>query len=91
MWNTEAFCADLIEHVLKTEGDAYLKTLEDELSFVVRNSIDTHALVGALVALVLLCSWKLSQVFVRSVVGSPGTPRNTLLALLFEQKQKKSV
>ena len=65
----ECFCADLIEHVLETEGSAYLKTPDDELSFLVRNSLDLHASVGAFVALAVALSWKMSRVSARYVMG----------------------
>ena len=84
--------ADLIEHVLETEGDAYLKTPEDELSFLVRSSIDTHASVGIFAALTVALLWKLSRVFARSVMGGPGKHRSDLLSLLIggRKKRKKS-
>lgn len=53
-----ALSADLIEHVLETEGDPYLKTLDDELSFLVRNSVDTCAAMTAFVVLVVALSWQ---------------------------------
>ena len=83
------FCADLIEHVLETEGDAYMKTLDDELSFLVRNSLDTHASLGALVALVGALLWKLSRVSVRYVMGSPGKHQNALLLPHICRTEKK--
>lgn len=39
--------ADWIEHVIATGGEPYLKTPEDELSFIVRNSLDVHAILAA--------------------------------------------
>ena len=84
--------ADLMEHVLETEGDAYLKTPDDELSFLVRSSIDTHASVGIFAALTVALLWKLSRVFARSVMGGPGKHRSDLLSLLIggRKKRKKS-
>ena len=38
--------ADWVEHVIDTKGDPYLKTPEDELSFIVRNSLDVYAIVA---------------------------------------------
>ena len=52
-------CADHIDHVLETGGDAYLKTLEDELSYIVRNSIDTYAAMTAFLALVGGLLWRI--------------------------------
>ena len=77
---------------METEGDAYLKTPDYELSFLVRNSIDMHASVGALLALFVLSSWKLSGVFNRNVMGHPGNKQQIgLLAQLFKSKENKSV
>ena len=81
--------ADLMEHVLETEGDAYLKTPDDELSFLVRSSIDTHASVGIFAALTVALLWKLSRVFARSVMGGPGKHRSDLLSLLIGGKKKR--
>ena len=81
--------ADLIEHVLETEGDAYLKTPEDELSFLVRSSIVTHASVGVFAALTVALLWKLSRVFARYVMGGPRKHRSDLLALLICGKEKR--
>ncbi len=36
-----------MEHVLETKGEPYLKTPEDELSFIVRNSLDVYAILAA--------------------------------------------
>ena len=44
---------------MATNGEPYLKTPEDELSFIARNSIDVHAIVAAfcfLFALVALAA-----------------------------------
>lgn len=38
--------ADWVEHVIDTKGEPYLKTPEDELSFIVRNSLDVYAIVA---------------------------------------------
>ena len=37
------YCADWVEHVLATGCEPYLKTPDDELSFLVRNSLDVYA------------------------------------------------
>ena len=63
---------------METEGDAYVKTLNDELPFLVQASFDTHASVGVFVALVGALSWELSQIFIRNVMGCPGQPRTAL-------------
>ena len=63
--------ADLIEHVLETEGDAYLKTPDDELSFLVRNSIDTHASVGAFAAVTVATSMEAEQSLCQVCDGWP--------------------
>ena len=83
------FCADLIEHVLATEGDAYLKTPDDELSFLVRNSIDTHASVGAFAAVTVALLWKLSRVFARYVMDGSGKHCIDLISLHICGNQKK--
>ena len=81
--------ADLIEHVLETEGDAYLKTPDDELPFLVRNSIDTHASVGTFAALTVALLWKLSRVFARYAMGGSGKHCIDLIPLLICGKKKK--
>lgn len=48
--------ADWIEHVIATRGEPYLKTPEDEMSFIVRNSLDVHAILGACCTAVLLAA-----------------------------------
>ena len=65
-------CADLIEHVLETEGDAYLKTLDDELSYLVRHSVDIYATMAAFVVLIVTLLWKVSPVISRYVAGDSG-------------------
>ena len=76
---------------METGGDAYLKTPDDELSFLVRNSIDTHASVGALVGLVVLALWKLSRVFIRNARVCPGKHQFALVAQCLTSKEKKIV
>ena len=48
-----------MEHVIETKGDPYLKTPEDELSFIVRHNLDVYALFAAALCLLLLLCWKL--------------------------------
>ena len=81
-------CADLIEHVLETEGDAYLKTLDDELSHFVRHSYDTYAAMAAFVALIVTLSWKVSPVISRYVMGEAGVHRFALLLQYHTGKKK---
>lgn len=68
-------CADLIEHVLETEGDAYLKTLDDELSYLVRHSVDIYAAMAAFVVVIVTLLWKVSPVISRYVAGDAGVHR----------------
>ena len=51
--------ADWLEHVIDTKGDPYLKTPENELSFIVRHNLDVYALLGAALYLLLLLGRKL--------------------------------
>ena len=93
-WKAQKYSlADLMEHVLETEGDAYLKTPDDELSFLVRSSIDTHASVGIFAALTVALLWKLSRVFARYVMGGPGKHRSDLSSrcLLVGRRRGKRV
>ena len=46
--------ADWVEHVIDTKGDPYLKTPEDELSFIVRNSLDVYAIVAVCCCVMVL-------------------------------------
>ena len=50
--------ADWIEHVLETGGEAYMRTPQDDLSMVVRNSIDTYSFVIVCAVGVLYVGWK---------------------------------
>ena len=68
-----------------------MKTLDDELSFIVRNSLDTYASVGVFVALVVGLSWKLIKASVKYVMGRPGKHRIGLLKLLFCENEKKTL
>ena len=45
-----------MEHVIATGGEPYLKTPEEELSFVVRNSLDVFAIVAAACCIALLAA-----------------------------------
>ena len=51
--------ADWVEHVIETKGDPYLKTPEDELSFIVRHNLDVYAMLAASLYLLLLLSRRL--------------------------------
>ena len=46
-------CADWIEHVIATGGEAYLRTPENEMSFIVRNSLDVYTVIAAMCCLAL--------------------------------------
>ena len=48
-----------MEHVIETKGDPFLKTPEDELSFIVRHNLDVYGLLAASLYLLLLLCGKL--------------------------------
>jgi len=56
---SEGCCADWMEHVIDTKGDPYLKTPDDELSFIVRHSLDVYGFIIVCLYLVFLISSKL--------------------------------
>ena len=72
--------ADWIEHVVETKGDPYLKTPDDELSYIVRHNLDVYVAVAAFIGLLLLLALRLLRLVWRSVfghqkVGSSGAKR----------------
>ena len=62
-------CADWIEHVVETKGDPYLKTPDDELSYIVRHNLDVYVAIAASVGLVLLLALRLLCSAWRSAFG----------------------
>ena len=46
-------CADWIEHVIATGGEPYLRTPENEMSLIVRNSLDVYTVIAAMCCLAL--------------------------------------
>ncbi len=55
-------CADWVEHVLDSDGEAYMQLPDDDMSFFVRNSLDVAATffglgVVALIAGGLISAW----------------------------------
>ena len=58
-------CADWMEHVMATNGEPYLRTPEDELSFIARTSIDVHAIVAAFCFLFALVALKVCKVLIK--------------------------
>ena len=71
MWlSTELVsCADWIEHVVETKGDPYLKTPDDELSYIVRHNLDVYVAIAAFAGLLLLLALRLLRSVWRSVFG----------------------
>lgn len=63
-------CADWIEHVVETKGDPYLKTPDDELSYIVRYNLDVYAAVAACAGLLLLLVLCLLRLAVKRVLKS---------------------
>ena len=63
-------CADWIEHVIETKGDPYLKTPDDELSYIVRYNLDVYAAVAACLGLLLLLALGLLRLAARRVSNS---------------------
>ena len=47
-------CADWVEHVIATDGEPYLRTPDDEMSFAARYSLDVYAMLAACCFMVLL-------------------------------------
>ena len=56
---TAGCCADWMELVIDTKGDPYLKTPDDELSFIVRHSMDVYGFIIVCLYMVFLMSSKL--------------------------------
>ena len=51
--------------MIETGGEAYLKTPEDELSFVVRNSLDVYAILAACCCIMALAARAALQLLYR--------------------------
>lgn len=49
--------ADWIEHALEMEGESYLKTPEEELSWIKLNNADVYAALAALLAAALAIAY----------------------------------
>lgn len=65
--------ADWIEHVLNTNGDPYLKTPEDEMSFVVRNMLDVYATAAACFSVVLVIVYQAFRMLLKAVQSKAGS------------------
>ena len=68
-------CADWMEHVIDTNGDPYLKTPDDELSFIVRHSLDVYGFIIVCLYLVFLISNKLLRLLAGEAARRSGVPR----------------
>jgi len=58
---------------LETNGDPYLKTPEDEMSFVVRNMLDVYATVAACFSVVLVVVYKAFKGLLNAVQSRAGS------------------
>ena len=59
---------DWVEHVLETNAEPYLRTPDEELSFIVRHNLDVNASI-ALAAIGLCCAlWRIGRVACRVVL-----------------------
>lgn len=58
--------------MIDTKGDPYLKTLDDELSFVVRHSLDVYAVIAAGLGFMLWLASKALQLLIRGLAAALG-------------------
>ena len=67
-----SICTDWVEHVLETDAEPYLRTPEEELSFVARHNLDVYLWVAIMVialGIKLLSSlWKMVSIMVGGLV-----------------------
>ena len=53
--------SDWVEHVLATDAEPYLRTPEEELSFIVRHNLDVNAAVAVFALAMLMLVWQALQ------------------------------
>jgi len=53
---------DWVEHVMETDAEPYLRTPDEELSFIVRHNLDVNASVAAMVTVTLFALWRIVRV-----------------------------
>lgn len=53
-----AVASDWVEHVLATDAEPYLRTPEEELSFIVRHNLDVNAAVAVSAFAMLALVWR---------------------------------
>jgi hypothetical protein len=63
----DAVCADWVEHVLATGGEAYLRTPDEDLNWLTRMGVDVIiAYIGAL-SLTVLLIWRLGRAVTKAL------------------------
>ena len=65
-----AVASDWVEHVLATDAEPYLRTPEEELSFIVRHNLDVHAAVAVSALAMLALVWQALRAASRLLLGS---------------------
>ncbi len=76
--------------MLETQGYPYLKTPEDELSFIVRHNLDVYAFLGAALYLLLLLGRKLIALVARSAGKLLGMKQKDQANVMFVNKVKST-
>ena len=64
-----AVASDWVEHVLATDAEPYLRTPEEELSFIVRHNLDVNAAVAVSALALLALVWQALRAAGRLVFG----------------------
>ena len=88
--DTLVWCADWVEHVLETKGYPYLKTPEDELSFIVRHNLDVYAFLAAALYLALFFGRKLIALVARRASKLLGMKQREQANTMFVNKVKST-
>ena len=65
-----AVAADWVEHVLATDAEPYLRTPEEELSFIVRHNLDVNAAVALSALAMLVLVWQALRAASGLLLGS---------------------
>ncbi len=62
---------------MDTKGEPYMKTPDDELSFVVRHNLDVFAFLAACTGLSAWLAWRVLGFMVQSLLGCSGLVQRT--------------
>ena len=72
MYVTVFICCllDWVEHVLETDAEPYLRTPEEEMSFIARHNIDVNACIAGASLGLLFVLWRIGRLAVTRLLRS---------------------